>query len=160
SSPGGAATVAVLVNDTSAPGSIWATAVNVTVPPGSSVTVVTMLPVPLAAATLDPADGTAVQLTAVIGDGVGNRSVTCWSTAVLGPLFVTTIVYVVLVPGTAVRTPSVLVMDRSAWGVRPSVSVALLSVGSGSVTPAGAVTVAVLTREPVAEGLTWTVKVN
>ena len=49
-----------------------------------------MLPVPLAAATLEPAEATAVQLTAVIADG--NRSVTAWSTAVLGPAFVTTIV--------------------------------------------------------------------
>ena len=39
-------------------------------------------------------------------------------------------------------------------------SVALLSAGSGSVTPAGGVTVAVLTSEPVAEGLTRTVKVK
>ena len=66
----------------------------------------------------------------------------------------------VLVPGTAARTPSVLVMDRSALGVRLSVSVALLSAGSGSVTPAGGLTVAVLLREPVAEGLTRTVKVK
>src|SRR6516225_10242842 len=51
-------------------------------------------------------------------------------------------------------------MARSAWGVRMSVSLALLLAGLGSVTPAGAVTVAVLSRVPVAEGLTWTVKVK
>src|SRR6476646_3479532 len=51
-------------------------------------------------------------------------------------------------------------MDRSALGVRVSVSVTLLSVGSGSVTPAGGLTVAVLLSEPVAEGLTRTVKVK
>src|SRR6186713_735283 len=50
--------------------------------------------------------------------------------------------------------PSVLVMLRSAWGV--SVSVSLTPVG----VPPGGVTVAVLTREPVAEGLTRTVKVK
>src|SRR5262245_59304259 len=51
-------------------------------------------------------------------------------------------------------------MARSARGVRLSVSVALLLPGVGSVTPAGARTVAVLVRLPVAEGLTWTVKVK
>src|SRR5262245_5903541 len=51
-------------------------------------------------------------------------------------------------------------MDRSDRGVSVSVSVALLSVGSGSVVPAGGLTVAVLTREPVAEGLTRTGKVK
>src|SRR6478752_7569784 len=51
-------------------------------------------------------------------------------------------------------------MDRSALGVSVSVSVTLLSDGSGSVTPAGGLTVAVLARLPVAEGLTWTVKVK
>ena len=73
-----------------ASGLIWATAVKVTVPPGSRVTVVLMLPVPLAAATLEPAEATAVQLTAVIADG--NTSVTAWSTAVLGPALLTTMV--------------------------------------------------------------------
>src|SRR6516164_9089847 len=51
-------------------------------------------------------------------------------------------------------------MARSAWGVRVSVSVAVLLAGLGSVTPAGGVTVAVLTRVPVAEGSIWTVKVK
>ena len=55
-------------------------------------------------------------------------------------------------PGTAEATPSVLVTDRSALGVSVSVSVAVLSAGSGSVTPAGGVTVAVLVRLPVAAG--------
>ena len=73
-SPGGAATVAVLVNEPVAAGLTWATAVKVTVPPGSRVTVVLMLPVPLAAATLEPAEATAVQLTAVIAEG--NTSMT------------------------------------------------------------------------------------
>ena len=89
-SPGGAATVAVLVNVPVAAGLTWATAVKVTVPPGSRVTVVLMLPVPLAAATLEPAEATAVQLTAVIADG--KTSVTAWFTAVLGPALLTTMV--------------------------------------------------------------------
>src|SRR6516164_907658 len=51
-------------------------------------------------------------------------------------------------------------MARSAWGVRVSVSVALLLAGLGSVTPAGGATLAVLSRVPVADGLIWTVKVK
>src|SRR5262245_47547554 len=51
-------------------------------------------------------------------------------------------------------------MDRSAWGVSASLSLALLLPGVGSVTPAGGATVAVLTRAPVADGLTCTVKVK
>src|SRR5262245_17815884 len=50
-------------------------------------------------------------------------------------------------------------MDRSAWGVRVSVSVELLLAVVGSVTPAGAVTVAVLMSEPVAFGSTVPVSV-
>src|SRR5262245_6746100 len=126
-SPGGTATVAVLTRLTTwacAEGLIWARAVKVTVPPGNSVTVVLMLPVPLAWATLEPVEAAAVQLTAVKTDE--NTSLTCWSTAVLGPALLTTIVYVVLVPGTNDSTPSSLVMDRSAWGVRLSTSVAVL----------------------------------
>ena len=49
-----------------------------------------MLPVPLAAATLEPAEATAVQLTAVMA--AGKKSVTCWATAVLGPALLTTMV--------------------------------------------------------------------
>jgi hypothetical protein len=82
-SPGGTATVAVLLRGPLAEELIWAMAVKVTVPPGSSVTVVAMLPVPLAAATLEPGEATAVQETAVIA--AGKRSVTAWSTTVLGP---------------------------------------------------------------------------
>ena len=53
-------------------------------------------------------------------------------------------------PGTAVVTPSVLVIDRSADGARVSVSVALLLAGSGR--QPRAVTVAVLASVPVAAG--------
>src|SRR5438874_95062 len=51
-------------------------------------------------------------------------------------------------------------MARSAWGVSVSVSPSLLLAGSGSATPAGGATVAVLTRLPVADGSIWTVKVK
>ena len=59
-----------------------------------------------------------------------------------------------------VATPSVLVIDRSAVGMSVSVSVAELLPGVGSVTPAGAATVAVLTRLPVADALIVAVTVN
>src|SRR5262245_12298002 len=51
-------------------------------------------------------------------------------------------------------------MARSASGVTPSMSVALLLFGVGSITPSGGVTVAVLASVPVAEGSIWTVKVK
>src|SRR5437773_177024 len=62
-------------------------------------------------------------------------------------------------PGTAVAWPSVFVIERSAPGIKVSVSVAELLVGFGSVTPSGAATVAVLTRVPVADVLTVPVRV-
>ena len=80
----------MLLNVPLADALICATAVKVAVPPGSRVTVVAMFAVPLAAATLEPADATAVQLTAVIA--AGKRSVTAWATAVLGPALLTTMV--------------------------------------------------------------------
>ena len=46
---------------------------------------------------------------------------------------------------------SLFVTDTSAEGARVSVSVALLFPGVGSVTPAGAVTVAVFDKLPVAD---------
>src|SRR5579875_3392750 len=89
-SPGGTATVAVLLSVPVAEELIWATAMKVTVPLGSNVTVVRMLPVPLVWATLEPGEASAVQLTEVMAEG--NKSVTCWSTAVLGPALLTTMV--------------------------------------------------------------------
>src|SRR5262245_19879211 len=56
--------------------------------------------------------------------------------------------------------PSSLVIARSAWDVRVLLSVAVLFVPLGSVTPAGGATVAVLVNEPVAEGSIATVKVK
>ncbi len=53
-------------------------------------------------------------------------------------------------PGTTVLRPSVLVIDTSAVGVSVSMSLAELLADDGSVTPAGACTVAVLVSEPVA----------
>ena len=63
-------------------------------------------------------------------------------------------------PATSVRLPSVLVIDRSAFGFTLVTSVAELLPGFGSLVPAGAVTVAVLTIEPVAEPTTVPVTEN
>ena len=49
-------------------------------------------------------------------------------------------------------TPSVFVIATSAWGVRVSVSVALLLPGVGSRAPSPTIAVAVLLRVPVAAG--------
>ena len=60
-------------------------------------------------------------------------------------------------PGTTLSWPSVLKIDRSAAGVKVSVSVLLLLPPVGSVTPAGGLTVAVLFKEPVRVGAMATV---
>jgi hypothetical protein len=86
-------------------------------------------------------------------NAAGNESETFDPGAALGPLlFVAVIVYVTEPPGIADVTPSVFVMPRFACGVSVSVSVLLLFAGVGSVTPPGAVTIAVLLSEPVADG--------
>jgi hypothetical protein len=53
-----------------------------------------------------------------------------------------------------------LVIDKSAAGPTESVSVALLSLGFGSITPAGTVTVAAFAKLPVALGTTVPVTVK
>jgi hypothetical protein len=89
----------------------------------------------------------------------GSVSATVAPVTALGPALLATIVYVTDPPGVAVVTPSVLVIDRSALAFNVSVSVALLLPGVGSVTPAGAVTVAVFDSEPVALGLMFAMTV-
>ena len=56
-------------------------------------------------------------------------------------------------PETMEATPSVLVIETSALGVRVMVSVDVLSAWVLSPLPAGQFTLAVLTRLPVADGL-------
>ena len=65
-----------------------------------------------------------------------------------------------MVPGVALAAKSVLVIDRSAIRARVSTSVAELLPGVGSVTPAGGVTEAVLTRLAVVEASSVPVIVN
>src|SRR5262249_22618068 len=85
--PGGGLTVAVLTKAPVAGGLSWATAVKMAGPAGSRGTGGEMLPMPVAAPTLEPAEATAVQLTELMADG--NRSVTVEATAVLGPALLT-----------------------------------------------------------------------
>src|SRR5262245_33824243 len=80
----------------------------------------------------------------------GNVSATVAPGALDGPALDAVIVYVVLPPGVTVVTPSVFVTAKSATGVSVSVSVAELLAGTGSLTPPGAVTVAVFESVPVA----------
>src|SRR5262245_19932579 len=119
---------------------------KVAVPAGSSVTVVEIDPAPEGAAQLEPADAAQVQVTPE--SAAGKVSVTVAAVAVLGPALLATIVYVTGVPGTAAAWPSVLVTARSPRGVSVSVSVAVLLADTGSETPPGAVTVAVLASVP------------
>src|SRR5207247_1702446 len=121
------------------------TSVYVTVPPVGTLSVSEMLPEPeLCSQEASPVVAH-VQVPLV---PLGKRSVTSVPGAFEGPLFETTIVYVVELPGTAEATPSVFVIDKSVCEACVSVSVAVLLPGVTSITPAGAVIVAVLTRFP------------
>jgi hypothetical protein len=71
--------------------------------------------------------------------------------ALLGPAFDAVMVYVMFVPASTGSGVSTFVIERSADAEMVSVSVAELLTGVGSVTPAGAATVAVLLKVPVAE---------
>src|SRR5258706_445724 len=92
--------------------------------PTAKLTVSLILLEPLAVKPDVPLEPTAVQLSLVIL--AGNKSETLAPTTLDGPLFATTIVYVVNDPGMAEATPSVLVIERSPVGFNISVSVAEL----------------------------------
>src|SRR5262245_57593090 len=113
-------------------------------------TVLFMFPEPDAVLPVAPPVATLVNVTPV--SAAGKMSAMVAPTTLLGPGLVTTIVYVVGVPGISVAVPSVLVIDRSPSGVSVSVSVALLLPGTGSMIPDGTVTVAVFDSVPVAPG--------
>ena len=68
--------------------------------------------------------------------------------------------YWIVVPATSVMLPSVLVIDRSAFGSMVVDAEAELFDGLGSVAPAGAAIVTVLTIVPVAAAATVPVTVN
>jgi hypothetical protein len=148
--PAGAAMLAVLETEPVALADTVAFTVKVAVPPLSRLTLADMLPLPLAGQ-LEPALATQDQVPIVSPDGAVSATVA--PVTALGPLLVATIVYTVPAPALTLVTPSVFVIDRSATGVAGvmvSVSVALLLAGFASVTPAGADTLAVFTRLPVA----------
>ena len=88
--PAGAVTVAVLTSEPVAFDAIRPVTGNVARSPASSVTVVARLPVPEAAAQLDPASATQVHAGAT--SATGNTSVTLAAVTGLGPRLVTTIV--------------------------------------------------------------------
>src|SRR4026209_2696014 len=99
-----------------------------------------MVPAP-AAVQVPPPEPLQVQVG--VRSAAGGVSCTVAPVTFDGPGFETTIVYVIACPGCAAPRPSLLVMARSAWGVRVSVSVLELLAALGSVTPAGTLTVAV-----------------
>jgi hypothetical protein len=154
--PPGTVTVAVLTRLPVAAALTVPVKVYVTLPPTGRFTVALMLPDPLAVQLAPPA---LTQVQVGLGIAAGTVSTTVAPVTALGPAFDATIVYVTGWPGTTLATPSVFVIESSAWGVNVSVSVAVLLAGVGSITPPGTVTVAVLTRLPVAEALTVPVRV-
>src|SRR5262245_49783042 len=91
--------------------------------------------------------------------GAGKEAFTRAPVTLLGPGLVTTMVYVVVLPGTAVAVPSLTVTLRSTVGFSVSVSLLLLLPVLGSGAVPGAVTVAMLVSVPVAAGLMWAMTV-
>jgi hypothetical protein len=156
--PPGAATAAVLTNTPVADGAMVAVRVNVAAPPTSRFTVIAMLPVPLVTPHNEPGEATHVHIAPVSAGGRG--SVTSAPVTPLGPLLLTTIAYVIDVPGTTVVPPFVFMIVRSAFGVSVALALVTLFPGVGSVTPVGGATDAVLTSVPVADGAMVAVRMN
>jgi hypothetical protein len=129
-----------------APGAIVAVRVNVAVPETGSDTVVLMLPVPAATPHAEPAEPAHVQLAPL--RPAGKVSVTVAPVTAEGPALLTTMVYVVVLPGTAVAVPSDFVIDRSAVAPTLTIAVPVLLPGVGSVTEEGTAAVAVLVIGP------------
>ena len=154
----GMVTVAVFDSTPANAGSIVASTMNVAVPPATRSIVAEMLPVPVGLSHVDDADAAHVHDTPE--SGAGTTSSTGALAIVDGPLLVTTIEYWIDVPAMSVTLPSVLVIDRSAFGLMVVDADAVLFDGSGSLEPAGAATAAVLTIVPVALGATVAVTLN
>jgi hypothetical protein len=146
--PEGTFTVAILTSEPVEPDAIVAIIVNVAVPPTKRFTVVLIAPVPLVSAHAEPLDAEHVHVAPVTPDG--RLSITVAPVTGFGPALLATIVYVVVEPGVALVTPSVFVIARSVAESTVTLAVELLFAGEGSVTPDGAVTVAVFTTVPAA----------
>src|SRR5512143_2276593 len=104
--PTGAVTDAVLSRLPVAAGEMAATAVYVNVPPTGMLTVTFILPVPVTVGQVAPPAASQDHATLVILVAE-NASATVSPVAFAGPALVTSIVYVVDVPGTYVGEPSV-----------------------------------------------------
>lgn len=152
--PPGGATDAVFDTVPVAVDSTVAATLKVTEPPARTLTEAEMLPEP-DAGQLEPAEAVHVHVTPERLTGI--VSVTVALVMADGPAFEATIVYVNAVPALTVARPSVLEIDRSAVGVKESVSVAALLAELVSTAPAGAVIVTVLDSEPVAVDDTATI---
>jgi hypothetical protein len=151
--PTGTVIVAVFVSKLVADAETVAVIVNVAVPlVAVKFTVVLILPLPFNVAQLEPVDAAQVQTGLISAEGI--VSLTTAPTTGLGPVFVTTTVYVIACPGMAVVCPSVLLIERSATDVTVTVSDASLfaSLISG-MTLFGSTRVR-LTSEPVIVGVT------
>jgi hypothetical protein len=144
--PAGAVMVAVLVKVPEAVGETLAVRVKMALPLAGIFTSALRLPVPLAG---QDEPGAAEQVHVAPERTAGKVSVTRAPATASGPALETPIVYVTVPPAATTMRLRVLLMDRFAVG-SVSVSVALLLVGFGSVTPAGTATLAVLEIEPVA----------
>jgi hypothetical protein len=144
--PLGTVIVAVFTNEPVAEALRFAVNVYVAVAPTAKFTVSEMFPVPLAAH-VAPDDATHDHVAPL--NVPGSESATVAPTTFDGPLFEATITYVTGEPGVAVADESVFVIDKSAFGLSVSVSVAELLPGVGSVVPLGTVIVAVFANEPV-----------
>lgn len=144
--PLGTVAVTVLVSEPEAPAATVAVSAYVAVPPTSNEIESLMLPEPLGAHD-DPDE--AMQVHVALVSALGSESPTVAPVTLDGPLFVTSIVYVSGVPGTAATWPSVLVTARSTEGESGSVSVEELLAALGSETPEGVEIEAVFASEPV-----------
>ena len=160
--PAGAATVAVLVSAPVVPPATTPDTVNVaTAPDARSSPAVIALPDPEAAPQLPtPLDTTHVHDTPVTAAGI--ESVRLAPVTADGPLFVTCTVYVTGPPATYGFGDDTFDTARSAATVVTAelVSTAVLLPGTGSTTPAGAATVAVLVSAPVVPAATTPDTVN
>ena len=138
--PDDEATEDVFTSVPSADASTTPVAVNVELPPCTSVTNAEIAPAPFEVAHADPAAATQVQVTPV--SAAGNVLVTVASATGAGPVLVATIVQVSAAPGAMVVEPGVLVTARSASriGVISTASVSLAEFGSAGALACSAAT--------------------
>lgn len=144
--PTGVVTVAVLLKFAPAAADTFPVSVKDTLPvPAGRLAKPPMFPAPLAAGQAAPPDATHVQVAPVMPEGM--VSLTPAPLTASGPRLATVMLYVTVPPEETSSGVRLIEMERSAVGI-VSVSVALLLAGFDSVIPAGAVTVAVLEKEP------------